>query len=493
MKHLLPRLALLLLTLLWQCPLEVAAQHDAPLRLELTAAKDQDDYHFALADTNGALVLYDAGLISADTTRWVFIHYDTNLVKKSHFEISLPAQTDYVASHTDNGVIHLLMAKTLPKKDAPRTFVVSVDLRENRHTVLDLSSLESRELSGICTAGEQWVLFASNSKKDEIYFFDQQKNHLTLLNDIGDYKVQFCLPDTANHRWLLGLNPSIDGTPGHLFLYEQDWQSGEGTVIALPRTLTDGTGLLLHTARAFVVNADTVLLAGTYNIASDKQVNNLHSGVFALVLSHQTMDTLMLYSFTALKNGSGKSSNINLQLQLGLSATDGEQFTISSEVYYPEYSYSYSYQGYYDDLRYGTSSPTAVFTGYRFVNAYVTTFDRHGNLLWDNYFLLDDISIMTLAPVLRVAYIGSDALLCYSRNNRIYSSLLNQGQTVEKPANISIETSNPREVVEYNKQTQIQRWYGDNFVASGYQYLRNRDRATKAKRYVFYLNKLIYQ
>ena len=80
-----------------------------------------------------------------------------------------------------------------------------------------------------------------------------------------------------------------------------------------------------------------------------------------------------------------------------------------------------------------------------------------------------------------------------NRNNRIFSTLINGYETLEKLTSMNIETMSTRDVVEYNQGTEMQRWYGDNFLVSGYQYLRNRDKATKAKRFVFFINKLEYR
>ena len=73
--------------LLCSLPVWLSAQYDAPLRIELECAKDQNDYHFIAADTNGLFVIYEGNDLSPDTTTWVFVHYDTNFQKIAHFII----------------------------------------------------------------------------------------------------------------------------------------------------------------------------------------------------------------------------------------------------------------------------------------------------------------------------------------------------------------------------------------------------------------------
>lgn len=476
------------------CPYFTLAQHDAPIRIELNGAKDQHDYDFAPADTNGVVVFYDAGQTAWDTTQWFFIHYDTNLVKQKQFSINLTAQSEFISYSKSDELLFLLFEKRQPKKDSARTFIITLDLKNNKHLVTDLSVLDNRYLTDIYAVPEHFVIRATGTKYDHVYFFDQDRNVLTVLNDIGDYKLNFCTADTANHRWLLGLNPSDNGVLGHLFLYEYDWLTSECAIIPLPKKLDDGNKLLIHTARAFPMNADSTLIVGTYNTFIDNYSSGLHSGVYTTILHHNMVDSVRLFNFTSLKSGtpaSNKDNNLNLQLQVGRGTENGEQFTFVSEVFYPEYTYSYN--SYYDDMRFNTPSTSTVFLGYRFVNAYLTTFDRNGRLLWDNYVLLDNTSIMHLAPVIHTDYLNDDILVYYPHNNRIINTLLNGYETLEKLSSFSIETSSPRDLIEYNRETDIQRWYGNNFLVSGYQSLRNRDKGSKGKRYVFFLNKVEYR
>lgn len=490
-RRLLPYLMMLFGWLL--LPEMLVAQSDAPLRVELPAAKDQHDYNMALADTFGLYVFYDAGSISADTNRWIFLHYDTNLVKINTANVALPPQTDFIASDYCDGILYLLLQKRMPKKSAPRTFIVAIVPEKRAFEVSEIDGIQANDLSEIHAAGGQLLLLATGAKSDLVYFYQPAAHKLTTLSDIFSYMVEFCTADTSAQRWLIGLHQATSAQ-GDPFLYEYDWTDGRGNLTRFPQQLPNGTDVLCQTARAFPLNADSTLLLGTYNNISDRQSVNLHSGVYSVLFTHHQFDTLQTYNFTNLKSGSAANTpnaNLNLQLQLGASTCTSEQYSIISEVFYPDYSYSYN--NYYNDYNYYNSAPTTVFLGYQFVNAYITTFDRTGHLLWDHYFPLTSISNMQLFPVLHLSYIGEDALVYYTRNNRLSSTLINGYETLEKLTSMSIETMSTRDVVEYSNGIGIQRWYGDNFIVSGYHYLRNRDKAAKAKRYVFFLNKLEYR
>lgn len=490
-RRLLPYLTMLFGWLL--LPGMMVAQSDAPLRVEFPAAKDQHDYNMAVADTMGLFVFYDAGSISADTNRWIFLYYDTNFVKINTSNIFLPPQTDYVSSSFCDGTLYLLMQKRSPKKSPPRTFIVAITPEKRTFEVSEIDGIQANDLTGIYAAEGQFLLLATGAKSDLVYFYQPSLHKLTTLSDIFSYTVEFCTADTAARRWLIGLH-QISSVQDDLFLYEYNFGGGKGNLIRFPQQLPSGANVLCQTARAFPLNADTTLLLGTYNNISDRQSVNLHSGVYSVLFSHHQFDTLQTYNFTSLKSGRAANTpnaNLNLQLQLGTSTCTSEQYSIISEVYYPDYSYTYN--NHYNDYNYYSSTPTTVFLGYQFVNAYITTFDPSGHLLWDHYFPLTSISNMQLGSVLRLSYIGEDALVYYMRNNRLTNTLINGYETLEKLTSMSIETLNTRDVVEYSYGIQIQRWYGDNFIVNGYHYLRNRDKAAKAKRYVFFINKLEYR
>ncbi|MCQ2279907.1 MAG: hypothetical protein MJZ49_03770 [Bacteroidales bacterium] len=454
----------LLFGILLLLPYGLSAQNDAPLRVELPAAKDKDDYHCVLADTNGAVVFYEAQQVAWDTVRWVFLQYDTNLVKKRQFIMNFPPETEFVASTLTENSIYILLQKKLPKKDPPRSFIIQLDLIQNTHHIVELSGLNDRFLADLAAIDGQLAIISKDTKNDDIYFYNLIQNKIIHLNDIFTYKIHSCTADTANHRWLVALFQSKNGAIEDLYFYEYNWLTDIGNLLTLPQKMSDGTEISLQTARFFPLNADSTLLIGTYNTHIDTYSNGLHSGVYTTFLHGNDFDTLKTFNYTGLRTGNttpSKSSNPNLQLQIGRTSHNDKQFSIMAEVFYPDYTYSY--QSAYDYYSYAHPTTSTVFLGYQFVNAYITTFDRNGNLLWDNYFLLDNISIMHLEPVLSMDFLGEDALIYYPRGNRIYNTLVNGYTTLEKISYFNVETSSPRDLVEYNKNTEIQRWYGDNY------------------------------
>lgn len=480
---------ILMLTPQW-----IKAQEDAPIRIELESVKDQEDYHFATAGENGAFVFYEGSASSADSNRWVFLHYDTNLVKDYHFIINTPAPTEYVSHSRGDNHLYFLFQKRFPKKDPVQSFLVTVDLRTNLYLLQKLPDIKNREISQLYAIDNNLVLVANGNRRDSIYFYHCDKNDMLCLGDIFPYRMEFCAPDTFNHRWLIGLTQTQSEQVGEIFLYTYDYVSQKGDIQLFPTHAAVKGDHTYNSARAIAISPDTTLIIGTYNTLQDRYSSNLHSGVYTLMLHGDQFDSTRYYNYTSLKKGNDdvrQYSNLNLQLIIGGIFHNDEQISFTTEVIYPEYSYNYSnYDPYYGSP---LNNPTTVFNGYRYINGYITTFNKTGELIWDYYFPFNGISSMTAVPLLRVGFFNGHALIYFTRNNRVTSTLLDKGEVVEKMASISIESSYNRDDVDYNRGTRVEHWYGNYYLVSGYQYILNRNRSGKGKRYVFFANKLQYK
>lgn len=487
------RILLLAILLL---PLGLRAQYDAPIRVELETAKDQNDYHFAPAGENGAFVFYEGNSGNPDSTRWVFLHYDTNLVRDYFFTLTFPAYTEYISSAKSDHYIYFLLQKRFPKKERVESFLLTIGLENNHYNLKTIPELQSRDVARISAIDDQMVFYASGSKQDSIYLFHAADDDLLCIGDIFPYRFEFCAPDTFNHRWLIGLTQAKNESPGDIFLYDYNYISKKGRIQSFPGGGGSKGSNLYNSARAVALSADSVLIAGTYNTLQDRYSSNTHSGVYTMMLHDWEFDTARFYNYSMLKNGkeetaAARASNLNLQLLIGDITHNGKQFAFVTEVIYPEYTYNYNpYESYYGAT---STASTTTFNGYRYVNAYITTFDRSGNLLWDSYFPYSNITLFNAQSLLKANFNEDDALLYYTRNNRIVSTLVNGYEVLEKVSSINIETSNSYDAVDYNRNTQIVPWYGRYYLVTGYQYVKNRNKAVKAKRYVFYINKLEYR
>lgn len=481
-------------------PFWLHAQYDAPVRIELETAKDQNDYHFLATDTSGLFIFYEGNNISTDTTSWVFIQYDTNFQKITHFVLPMPALTEFIASSKSEHFAYFLFQKRFPKKDPIHTLLLTIDLRKGSYNFREIYELDNNKLTKIYAIDNQIAICAREDKQDRLYFYDFFQNKYTEISNGLDYRVEFCEADTAHHRWLAGLNEVRSNNSGTIYTYYFDYQKN----ISNTRTLPSTKEITYNSARAVIINKDSILIMGTYNTIQDKYSYSLHSGVYTIIWNDSSLATPRFFSYSSLKsdeartqhlNNKAQNANLNLQLLIAQPAQGDNQYSLITEVFYPEYNYNYnSYDsygygyGYYD---FNNNYPTHTFAGYRFVNAYITTFDKDGNLLWDNFFPFSNTLTQSLRTHLQIHYLDHEALVLYPKNNHIVNTLLDRGKTIVKMSAFPIETSSNREIVEYNRNTAIEHWYNNNFLISGYQYLYNKGKRNQ-KKYVFFINKVQY-
>lgn len=495
------RIAIITFIVCLLVPCVLRGQYDAPIRIELEAAKDQNDYHYVPAGENGVFVFYEGNAVSSDSSRWIFVHYDTNLVKDYHFIITTPTLTEYISSSKTDNYLYFLFQKRFPKKDPAHTCLLTLDLASNQYNLRTLRNVSNRNLTRMTAVDNQIVIYATDSKQDSIYFYDYAEDELLSLGDIFDYRFEFCAADTSNHRWLVGLTQAKSEPSNDFFLYEYNYETQKARIQTFPNKADSKGDNIYNSARAVALNADTTLIIGTYNSLTDRYSSNFHSGIYTLLLHGWQFNEPHYFNYANLKSGKenaapSKTPNLNLQLLVGDISHSHNQFAFITEAYYTEYvsSYDYPSSDYYFYGAPGSSMyENRYFNGYRYLNAYVTTVNRSGELIWDHYFPYSNTSFMKLRHLLKLHFEGDNALLYYMRNNLLVNTLINGYEVIEKISSLPIETSSDSDGVEYSSDTQIEPWYGSYYLASGYQYVKNRAKAGKTKRYVFFLNKLIYK
>lgn len=486
---------------LYLLPWCLSAQYDAPLRIELESAKDKDDYFMAPVGEKGVFVGYEGNLIAEDTTTWVLIHYDTNLQKDYHFIIPMPAFTEYINFAKSDNYLYIILQKRFPKKSPVLSFLLTIDLQKNIYNIHLINNLINNQISVLNARDGELVIQAANNKRDSLYFYDCNHQIISSLYSKFDFRTEFCELDTFNCRWLIGLSPLTNQQTEPLKLYERNYLTQQETIQNFPTLFPNNTTYVYNSARAVVINKDSALIIGTYNTLQDKYSSNLHSGVYTIQLLNNQMDSAKFYNYASLKtkstnievNNQLKKDNLNFQLLIGDISHNDKQYTFFTEIFYPEYNYAYGSTGY--DVYYGNTGfqNTPTFVGYRFINAYITTFDAAGNLLWDNFFPFNNLITQQLSNRLSIDYIDDFALVYYPFNNYFTHTLFNKYEVIKTMETSRIETNYTNDVVDYSRKVQLKRWYRNYYLASGYQYIRHKGKGVKSKRYVFYMNKLLYR
>ncbi len=197
-----------------------------------------------------------------------------------------------------------------------------------------------------------------------------------------------------------------------------------------------------------------------------------------------------------------KKQGRDLRLQYRLLVHDivqrNGQYIMIAEAYYPEYrsnnnylypgpwGYGYGYNGY---SPYGRNMP--VFDGWVYTHAVIAGFDQQGNLLWDNSFEINDVKTYRLKEKIKVSFDNENIMLAYNHNGELKTKVIRGNEVVEAKGNIPISTEYQGDKVRKSYTDEIEYWYGNHFLAWGYQKIRNgADEQVKSRRNVFYFTKV---
>jgi hypothetical protein len=186
----------------------------------------------------------------------------------------------------------------------------------------------------------------------------------------------------------------------------------------------------------------------------------------------------------------GRKKILNYNFLIHDLEKQGDNFVMLAEAYYPQYqqvsTMSYDF--------YGRPMPYyyTVFEGYRFFNAFVASFDIQGNLNWSNGIKIWETMTMRLYEKVDMFIDGSEVVLFYNNNGKIVSKVIDGYNDIGDTESTKILSQHNQDVLMETTSGAIRHWYGNNFLAYGYQTLKNNALGGGSKRHVFYFNKLVF-
>lgn len=486
MKYLLISFFFLILTPLF-------GQIEEPLRIELAAEKDNHDYNYKLCEELGVVVYYKSNLKNKDTANWVLLHYDTNLTLIHNREFELPIEAEPNSAYYTNHNTYIIFQQKNKKNKVPHWFLATYN-NDSSSVYIEQLPLTLYDLNYI-KVYDQYLYCVSNEEKSigtQIVHLPTKKIKDLYLEDSYIEQYTFLEIDTISKKLFVGVlkYPKQETTQSDLSLIESDLSFTNYSIIDYPKT----KNYWFTSARGIISDTGRVLLLGTYSSSTENKIINYHCGVYATSYSKGNIEKIKYYNYTQLKSANAQNTtletkNNSYELLLGRTFHNKDLFSLITEVFYKEYTYTSSYSntfGYYH------FTPTTVFAGYRFTNSYITTFDKDGNLLWDNYFPFQNVLTNVLYSKTKI-YLDKDnyGYIYYNYGNNIYSTMVQNYNIIEPISTNKIITKYPTDRVEYTQNLQIEHWYNSSFIICGYQYIQNGGR--KKKRFVFSMNKLVYE
>ena len=332
---------------------------------------------------------------------------------------------------------------------------------------------------------------------------------LSFLADSAARRAEFVMSQTNGYKMRLQLKQlSAGGTLLHSEFVQAE--SERGLISAQISPAAD--------------SADGRLLAGTYTLRDPRYSQGLFAAdLSAGVTPSGSRRSLRFYDFANLKHffdfmSPNRASRVR-QRSEKLRAADRvmrlryrtlihdlipfeDGYVMVAEVYFPHYRYNnygpgFAYSPYYYS-GYGNAnwaSGNRNFDGYRVTHALVCGFDKRGNLLWDNTFVMKDVVRYTLDETVRLRILpdGHRLAVAYLDNDKLNYKIIDRTAASPNGLHVNLTTSalpSAKEKASNTSQEGLVTWYGNRLLAYGYQHVRA-DRSPD--RDVFFLNAVSFE
>lgn len=486
----------IIIGLLLLIPFFASAQKGNPLRIEVELPHDATDYKVIPIEKDGVIAFYEGRGSHADSSTWVFIQYDTNLKKQRNFVVHTPANLIYNIAMYDNENIYLFLIDKFQKKTSLNSYFLTLNFHTGDVNFSIINGFYDENINFIKKTDDKFILISYLKKEYAIYQYDRLTNQVSSLKLTHEpiRSIEFCEVDTFSRQllWGLVLEMSTNSTVMHYVV--TDYNGKAISKLPFPRY----TGFNYMTARLTVIDSADALILGTYVRDEDKGKSNLPTGIYTMPVNGLLPQDPEFFSESQIKSKDATvvkqvKNDQNLQMLVGDIRKVNGGYALISETFYPEYeysSYSYGYDPFNPNAR---SGPVSNFLGYRFVSASVTAFDENGELIWNQYMPFRNVLTLNLFPRISTFEFQKYTVIYYIFNASFSYTMVDKFDVIEPVTTKSIALTNSNEAVDYSRNVQMDNWYGNYFLISGYQALKGKTRSSKGKRYVFYMNKLEYR
>ena len=494
-----------------------------PARTELFLDQYNSDVHVQPlpADSTVVLLLGRDQPLSSKTS-YVFQQYDQVLHLRQELKLEVPDEFNYVRMCAEGSTVYALFSS---RSTPGRLWVGAYNGRlgqvrtqqyETRlsREIVELKALDGRLFATVLLNDQRHVTallldVATGQMQYLASIYEPLPTQLTFVADAVSRRAEYVLSQTNGRKSRLLLKQLTDR--GQLVSSEFVQAESERSLITAQLTPPQDT-----TAR---------LLMGTYSLRDP----NYAQGLFATDLrptgTAGTKPPLRFYDFLRLKHffdylKPQRQARLRqrterrvarsmpplrwryrLLLHELLPQADGG-YVLVAEVYYPHYRYN-SYNSYsnmsapinYPSGLYGSGS-SRIFDGYQTTHALVCGFDRTGNLLWDNTFVVENLRRRELEEAVRLQTLPDGRLvLAYLDEEKLRYKLVDRAESSPNDHQVPIQTgldpagnTGPEHATD-TWQSDLLPWFGSRFVASGYQRVRME---RGPDREVFFLNSVVF-
>ena len=492
---------------------------DAPqqvARAELLLDPANDDVQVQAMPADTAVVLFIRHQPPGQRkARYVFQQYGADLHLRNEVSLEVAPEYELKRMTSEPGIAYALFNS--PDKPG-RLLAVAYNVRDGQvraqnfdtklcRDVVSLKAMTGRLLVNVTLSDQlhQTVLLldvASGRFQFLPSLYEPLNTELTSVADRPAGRAEFVLSQSNGRKQRL-LVKRLSATQGELLNSELVQTESERSLLTAQLSSPEDT--------------TTRLLAGTYGLRDLRYAQ----GLFATDLSPRadnpasTHSGLRFYDFKRFRHffdylAPGHQARLqgraarrearaasplrwhyHLLLHELLRQPDGG-YTLVAEVYTPQYSYSnngygntlsslssYPLTGRYPGAGgygYGSYGGNRTFVGFRTTHVLVCGFDKRGNLLWDNNFVVGPGIVRTeLEEAVQPLPLANGGLvLAYLFDNELHYKRITQSEASPNDTKVDLLTSSatePEKVLDV-RQSDLLPWANGQYVASGFQRLR---------------------
>lgn len=542
------RILIFLLIIAGFLPVFVLAQSGQPLRIEIPVRSGANPFNYVPFGKEGVCVFYptinDAG---KDSISWSFMMLDKNLKEQWKKIMPLHEDVNFLKGISHNDVIYLLFHDTHRSKEGniivffiiPSKQIITTHRSAipEKAEVVDFEIYNEFALIGFNQRKGQPGLMGFSLINGEKRNFDFTSEDNILLLDVtvdtiykdiaATCKIQ---PSSSRNRLMVNIyngssalrkTVSFDNIQEKRILNSANFVfTGEGTGFVLG---TFGSGTRNRRNYDYYNDYYNYYYYNSYygrqnNYDQNQDNTPVSDGYYTAVVDASTQGKVNYYYFIDFPNAykymnnpealrtkrkADKKNNENdesspnekkLSLDYRLithpvSYSRG-QYILLSEAYIPEYHTMT--QMVYDYYGRAIPSTYSVFDGYRYTNAFIASFDSSGSMQWNNGIEMRDILTTYLNRKSNYFHEGEDMHLFYNANAKIAFKTIRKTEVVDGTSFTPIAQKRATDQYINEYLGSIEYWYGDYFLVSGYESLRNNN-LDESRRNVFYMSKMAFR
>ncbi|MEZ5195690.1 MAG: hypothetical protein R2764_04625 [Bacteroidales bacterium] len=496
----------------------VSNAQDPPLRIEIETKSDAATYKVTTCADKGVMLFYETTIEQDEYKFWVFVFYNKFLHEAWKKDVPVFKNMNYSKHAYRSDFLFILFNDSDKKKSEAYNYqILKINIAEGSY---ELFSGEIPDKSRLVAFDEIGNLIIAGANQDDfhagIYSLNTESKETKPIYEITEYnaRIENIYVDTIRNSFIGIFNVHESKTAQYLLLKEFDINGNPvNSIKVFPEP-----GKKFNSVKIKSVNENERLLIGTYDILKGNAIdtknyfNKESSGFFTTRIINEDKIETRYFNFLELENMTGYLKSKEYQTARKKAGKDEENldkysidfdlllhdiiqrdnlYYFIAEAIYEEYHTVTS--TYYD--YYGRPVPVSysVFDGYRYFNAFLTCFDQNGNKLWDNGMEIFNILSFDLKKRVCLYFDKNDIILAYNREGKVASKIINGPKVVEGVGYYPLETTYANDKVMDDTKSNMEYWYGNYFIAYGFQTIKNNSLTRNSKRIVFYINKLAFQ